>query len=45
LTKLKCYYSFSTLEHVEMYKIYLFKIHTFDDEDKLNRRIRLSLIN
>ena len=45
LTKLKCYYSFSTLEHVEMYKIYLFKIHTFDDEDKLNRRIRLSLIS
>jgi hypothetical protein len=45
LTKLKCYYSFSTLEDVEMYKIYLFKIHTFNDEDKLNRRIRLSLIS
>jgi exoribonuclease R len=45
LTKLKCYYSFSTLEDVEMYKINIFKIHIFDDEDKLNRRIRLSLIN
>ena len=45
LLKLKCYYSFSTFEDVEMYKIYLFKIHTFEDEDKLNRRIRLSFIN
>jgi hypothetical protein len=29
---------------IEMYKKYIFKIHVFEDEDKLNRRIRLSLI-
>jgi exoribonuclease R len=37
-------YNDTTLNNVEMYKKYLFKIHVFEDEDKLNRRIRLSII-
>jgi exoribonuclease R len=55
LPKWKCNYTLSkcndtksndsTLNNVEMYKKYLFKIHVFEDEDKLNRRIRLSILN
>ena len=45
LPKLKCYHSFSTLEEFEIYKKCIFNIHVFEDEDKLNKRIRLSLIN
>jgi hypothetical protein len=54
IPKWKCNYTLSkyndpkcndtTLNNVEMYKKYLFKIHVFEDEDKLNRRIRLSII-
>jgi exoribonuclease R len=50
LPKWKCNYTLSksndsTLNNVEMYKKYIFKIHVFEDEDKLNRRIRLSILN
>jgi hypothetical protein len=43
IPKWKCNYTLSKC-NVEMYKKYLFKIHVFEDEDKLNRRIRLSII-
>ena len=55
LPKWKCNYTLSecndpkcnesTLNNVVMYKKYLFKINVFEDEDKLNRRIRLSILN
>ena len=45
LPKLKCYHSFSTIEEIELYTKCIFKIIIFEDEDKLNKRIRLSLIN
>jgi len=49
IPKWKTYHTLSkcndhTLNNVEMYKKYIFKIIIFEDEDKLNRRIRLSII-
>ena len=45
LPKLNCYYTFISKSNIEMYKKYIFKIHVFEDEYNMNKRIRLSLVN
>ena len=45
LPKLNCYYSFKCNCDIEMYKKYVFKIHLFEDENNMNKRIKLSLVN
>jgi hypothetical protein len=45
LPKLNCYYPFISKSNIEMYKKYIFKIHVFEDEYNMNKRIRLSLVN
>jgi exoribonuclease R len=42
IPSIKCFYS--SLENLELYKTYIFKIILFEDEDKLKKRIRLTYI-
>lgn len=44
IPSIKSFYSMSSLENLELYKTYTFKIILFEDEDKLKKRIRLTYI-
>ena len=44
IPSIKCFYSMSSLENLELYKTYTFKIILFEDEDKLKKRIRINII-
>jgi exoribonuclease R len=45
IPSIKCFYSIYSLENLELYKTYTFKIILFEDEDKLKKRIRLTYIS
>jgi exoribonuclease R len=44
IPSIKSFYFMSSLENLELYKTYTFKIILFEDEDKLKKRIRLIYI-
>jgi exoribonuclease R len=44
IPSIKCFCSISSLQNLELYQTYIFKIILFEDEDKLKKRIRLTYI-